>query len=206
MRNNTYIHIRREGNSLMTEQKFPCEGIEISLRGNRNFLAREFLRHAAGLRALGIMLVLMGLGASWNGAWGQQNTINMSNVPIRHVMVEDLYVNPGTPKSFVFQDHDTQGNLDGYIRWFVTDKNLEEATAGDEGNVSISQLSVSEGYTDYNNGYAWYNTGNLRPNADLCTVGFTFDENDIGKYLVCDASSVFATRETKSYGYGQINT
>ena len=61
MRNNTYIHIRREANSLMTEQKFPCEGIGISLRGNWNFLARGFMRHAAGLRALGFMLVLMGL-------------------------------------------------------------------------------------------------------------------------------------------------
>lgn len=148
-----------------------------------------------------VLLALLFLGGGWNDAWGQQNTIDMSNVPIRHVMVEDLYVNPGTAKKFKFQDDDTQGNLDGYIRWFVTDKNLEEATTGDEeGNVSTSQLSVL-GYTLYNNGYAWYNTGSLRPNADLCTVGFTFDENDIGKYLVCDASSVFATRETKSYDW-----
>ena len=86
MRNNTYIHIRKEENSLMAEQKFPCEGIGISLRGNWNFLVRGFMRHAAGLRALGLMLVLMGLGASWNVVWGQQDPGNPSEETVMQIL------------------------------------------------------------------------------------------------------------------------
>lgn len=86
MRNNTYIHIRREENSLGKEQKFLCDGIGISLRGNWNFLAREFMRYAAGLRTLGIVLVLMGLGANWNGAWGQQDPGNPSEETVMQIL------------------------------------------------------------------------------------------------------------------------
>ena len=122
MRNNTYIHIRREGNSLMTEQKFPCEGIGISLRGNWNFLAREFMRYAAGLRTLGIVLVLLGLGANWNGAWGQQNIIVQKNsIQLPSYAVgsshEIRYVIPYTDYTIQIQ-RVLRDNLNGYMRWY----------------------------------------------------------------------------------------
>lgn len=131
--------------------------------------------------------VLLLAGGCWNLVMGQ--SINMNNVPIRHVMVEDLYVVPGVTQTLTFQDHDTQANLDGYIRWFVTD-NVDNP---DEGTISISQLSANNdrGYTEYSNGYVWYNNGYLRPDEKLCTITYNFESSDIGKYLVCDASSVF---------------
>ena len=160
MRNNTYIHIRREANSLMAEQKFPCEGIGISLRGNWNFLVRGFMRHAAGLRALGLMLVLMGLGASWNGAWADRiiptYPDNNENSPKIGRSTEVIYANNGNI-DIRFQDN-AADCIDGYIRWYVEDN---------EGKETKDNLTpeANSSFRSYDNGFVWVhdNSNNAAP-------------------------------------------
>ena len=188
MRNNTYIHIRREGNSLMTEQKFPCEGIGISLRGNWNFLAREFLRHAAGLRALGLVLVLMGLGASWNGAWGADNKIDETILPV-YETEEIIYAVAGEDGSIRLQESGAMSNIDGYIRWY-TIYNQVNGVAGlkQNGNALV----------EYTNGYAWYNSNESDTNDNVNEIKYNFTQEQIdnGIIIVCDASSVIAEKQS----------
>ena len=183
MRNNTYIHIRREANSLMTEQKFPCEGIGISLRGNWNFLARGFMRHAAGLRALGIVLVLMGLGAWGNQVMGQtiiatypegnENSSKMGR------SVEVIYANKGAI-DIRFQD-EAADCIDGYIRWYVEDANGYESCSG---------LTISGNYfRTFQNGYVWVHGDNNNSAPDNVNhVSYNYQGGDVT--VVVEGSSI----------------
>ena len=147
----------------MTEQKFPCEGIGISLRGNWNFLAREFMRYAAGLRTLGIVLVLLGLGANWNGAWGQQNIIVQKNsIQLPSYAVgsshEIRYVIPYTDYTIQIQ-RVLRDNLNGYMRWYRINGSEEDT----------EHLSNKNDYSlaKYANGFVWY--GNTTAPAGIIT-------------------------------------
>lgn len=183
MRNNTYIHIRRGANSLGKEQKFPCEGIGISLRGNWNFLAREFMRYAAGLRTLGIVLVLLGLGASWNGAWGQsiiatypdgnENSSKMGR------SIEVIYANEGTI-DIRFQD-EAADCIDGYIRWYVEDANGAESCSG---------LTLLDGYFQrFQNGYVWVHGDDNNSAPDYVNhVSYNYKGGDVT--VVVEGSSI----------------
>ena len=209
MRNNTYIHIRREANSLMTEQKFPCEGIGISLRGNWNFLARGFMRHAAGLRAFGFMLVLMGLGASWNVVWGQYEnytinpTLPTGGESALSGSTEIIYAMPGKDKPIYFQFAYVPDNLNGFIWWRMED-----------GSYNLLEKSGALGHSGYNdqgntlqrykNGYAWFRnfmdnkntaiiesgTGERSIPASTCMITYKTPSDFTEATVLCDASSL----------------
>ena len=210
MRNNTYIHIRRGANSLGKEQKFPCEGIGISLRGNWNFLVRGFMRHAAGLRALGLMLVLMGLGASWNGVWGQYEkytinpTLPTGGESALSGSTEIIYAMPGKDKPIYFQFAYVPDNLNGFIWWRMED--------GSYDLLEKSSALSNSGYSDqgntlqvYKNGYAWFrnfmgrqNTAIIEPEktnersipASACMITYKTPSDFTEATVICDASSL----------------
>ena len=132
-----------------------------------------------------------------------QNRINMTNVPIRHTMIEDFYVVPDKEKSIRIQEDNVPETLDGYIRWFVS----TDINNPDNGTVEKSQISVltrgtngTEYSSDFWNGYVWNNTERdkdkigVNANTGVNTIKVKFSAADIaaGKVLVCDLSSVQA--------------
>lgn len=136
------------------------------------------------------------LMAGAGDAWGQND---FYSVKADHTIMDVLYVDPGEPKTVSFQETGESTGMDGYVRWYVIDKDNNTVEIDDRLEPTVNYNSK---LTQYGNSYGWYATNNNQKLGNAASISCTFSAEDIrnGMKLVYEVSSVAADRTQSGNG------
>ena len=140
-----------------------------------------------------IALTCLFLAAGTGSVVGQR-VASIADATPNNTITDVLYVKPNVVKDVLIQKDGEDTGFDGYVRWFLLDKNDKIVPISDNNNRLNVRNSSNSSLDFLSNSYYWRSTGG-NISGSTASINCRFAENDItnGIKLVYDASSVQPT-------------